>query len=147
MFGNRGRRAGSGSVGRRGYAGRWCSAERLVPGAAEHQGFHLKDFHLDIQVAADGRFAGVHTSYITDGRSATDLSPAGLRYRRSHVANGRAHGVLDHGRGTGEIMLEGYGAAGLRVHHEPGRLVLHLDTALIAAAPALYTRAVLLPVG
>lgn len=118
-----------------------------MPGQPGHDGYDLRDFFLDIRLAADGTFRGSHTAYIIDAKPADapgDVSR--FRYRRCHVLLGYAYGTLDTARGTGEITIEGYGHSPMSVYAEDRgrRLVLGLDESVITYCPAMYTRAVLL---
>ncbi|MCF2527808.1 hypothetical protein [Yinghuangia soli] len=128
----------------RGPGARWASADSVVPGSAGHDGYDLRDFYLDVRLAADGSFRGSHTAYIIDGKAADDPADVDrFRYRRSHVLLGYAYGRLDVFGGSGDITIEGYGHSLVRVHPGPGTLTLHLDASVITYCPAMYTRAVL----
>ncbi|NUU25771.1 MAG: hypothetical protein HOV68_30340 [Streptomycetaceae bacterium] len=129
----------------RGTGARWTSAEVVVPGLAGHAGYDLRDFYLDIQLAADGTFRGSHTAYLIDAKPADDPTAiARFRYRRSHVLLGYAYGRIDVASGSGGITIEGYGHSHMAVRAERGRLLLRLCGSVINYCPAMYTRAVLI---
>ncbi|MGR6997024.1 hypothetical protein ACU686_01000 [Yinghuangia aomiensis] len=93
----------------------------MVP-ACRHDGFDLRDFFLDAQLAADGRFRGSHTTYMIDAKPDDDPSDVTrFRYRRSHVLLGCAYGRLDFARGTGVVTVRRATAtAGSTVHNAAG---------------------------
>jgi hypothetical protein len=128
----------------RGVGAHWASHAAVVPGPDGHEGYQLRDFYLDIRLAADGTFRGSHTAYLIDAKPADAPGDvARFRYRRSHVLLGYAYGRIDVARGSGGITIEGYGHSHMAVHAERGRLVLRLCTSVITYSPVMYTRAVL----
>ncbi|MDI2126059.1 hypothetical protein [Yinghuangia seranimata] len=130
----------------RGPAARWVSDPVVVPGGDGHDGYDLRDFFLDIRLAANGSFRGVHTAYLIDAKPADDPGDAArFRYRRSHVLLGYAYGRLDLPHGTGSITIEGYGSSPVTVALDRlGRgMTLRLSRSVITYRPVLYSRAVL----
>ena len=80
----------------RGLGVRWASEETVVPGLPGHEGYDLRDFFLDVRLAADGTFRGSHTAYIIDAKpSDAPGDVARFRYRRCHVLLGYAYGSID----------------------------------------------------